>query len=112
MYDIENFIGLYGNDFLLETRRSDDALYPVEDMDVYLPNDPKEAFMLGWRSRNQFTPTDDYFTFDGYGNIISIPSREYISYLQDQIDEDEFVDWLLSNGYIDEDFDEDFDDEY
>jgi hypothetical protein len=109
MYYIEELIKEFGNDFLLGTRRADDALYPVEDMDAYLPEDPKEAFMLGWRSRNQFIPSDSYFTFDGYGNIISIPSREYISYLQDQIDEDEFVDWLLSNGYINED--EDYEDE-
>lgn len=102
MYNIEDLIQEYGNDFLIDTNRGDDALYPIEDMELYLPDNSAAAFSLGWRSRNQFQWTDSYFTFDGYGNIISIPGREYVSYLQNQIEEDEFVDWLISRGYIDE----------
>ena len=49
---------------------------------------------------DSFNPNDAWFCFDGNGNIKSIP---YIDdYLDDVIDEDLFIEWCMSNGYIDE----------
>ena len=104
-YDIDDLLEEYGNEFLIETRRQDDALYPMDELESLLPSSLTDAFTMGWRSRNQFRWTDSYVTFDGYGNLVSIPKNEYLSYLANQIDEDEFVEWCIEQGYIDEDED-------
>ena len=47
---------------------------------------------------------DDYFRFNGYGNVESIPYLD--DYLKDMIDEESFYDWCVEQGYFESDEDD------
>lgn len=102
-YDIDGLIKEYGNEYLMDTD-PDNALYSMYDLNELLPQNPEDAFMAGIYAAKagNFNPSDDYFTFDGYGRHNSISEYEYESYLADHIDVDYFIEWCERYGYADE----------
>lgn len=46
----------------------------------------------GIKHRCEFNPNDDYFKFNGYGNLVSAWDKDYTAYLDDY-----FIDDLLEN---------------
>lgn len=67
----------------------DDYIYYLEDIEHYLPPDPMDAFNMGIYS--DIVWSDDFFIFDGYGNIQSIRSLDKV------VIEDELVTWIIEN---------------
>ena len=65
----------------------------------FTPNNFKD------KNEDKFNPNQDYFALNGYGNFISIDNRFLDSYLNENIDEDSFIEWLDDKGYFD--FDDD-----
>ena len=54
----------------------------------------------------KFNPNRDYFTFDGYGNYMSIPADYVAERVELCLDKNEFVEWCKEQGYIDDDEEE------
>lgn len=117
MYNIKDLIDEYGNEYLMETN-PDVALFPMYDLNAFLPQDPEDAFNAGlyaygwWNNEKyerDFSFNDDYFTYDGYAHLVSVSEYNRQQYLESEIDEDDFIEWCKEQGYIDED--EDYEDE-
>lgn len=99
-----DIIGYY-NDYLASVNRYDDYVRPIEELEDELCNmEPSEAFRLGFFSHGQFSWCDDYFKYDGYGNLVSYTE----SALLDMICEDtDFIkEYVRENVLSDYDDDE------
>lgn len=115
-YNYEELIREYGAEFLVEHNYSDECPKDMEMLNEYTQYDALEAItraFYGYRwtgierdEPENFNPNDDYFAFNAYGNLISIPDYWYDEYLKSFIDEEEFVEWCVEQGYLDEDEDE------
>lgn len=72
--------------------------------------DPLEAItraFFGYRynpynndHNEQFNPNDEYFAFNGNGNLISICEDDLQIYINDYIDRDWFIKWLYDNNHL------------
>jgi hypothetical protein len=104
-WNFEDMVNDYGMEYLSE-EDSDNVPLNMDDFNEYF-NDAWEAVrsaFFGGRygfKNDSFNPTDPYFTFNGYGNVESIPYIE--DYLTDMIDEEEFYNWCVDNGYFESD---------
>jgi len=93
----------YGLEFMNE-EYPDDSPQPMEALDeLFSSYEAVRAAFYGGRygfKQDVFNPNDEYFKFDGNGNIQSIP---YVNdYLNDVIDEDDFIQWCKEKGYVDD----------
>ena len=107
-WDFEKMLDNYGMEYLQETN-SDDEPIDMDSFDEFLdgPWEAVRSAFYGGRwgfDRDSFNPTDPYFRFNGYGNVESIPYLE--DYLKDIIDEEEFYDWCIEQGYFESDEDD------
>ena len=97
----------YGNDFLLESRNgdSDYAIHNMDELDEELGSrSPSEAIMDAWNGSDfdgenhngtgHFNPNEDYFSYTGDGNLISIRGVYIAEWLRGSIDEHYFIEWL------------------
>jgi hypothetical protein len=78
------------NEYCSENR-SDDQIFDFDDefFDIFFEGKPMEAARAA--SFGSVNWSDDYITFNGYGNL------ESISNVNDYIDENELIEWLLEN---------------
>ena len=94
LYDEEKIAVL--NEYLYDVNYSDNALFPMDEIDEILSgNTPEEIIRLAFYGgrygfpQDNFNPNDEYFSFNGYGNLVSIPDyliQEYCEpYLDDMI---------------------------
>lgn len=115
-YDFDELVDQYGEEYVQEYY-PDDMLYPMDMVSEFI-TDVWEALRSSFYGydynphrdddhREQFNPNRDYFAFNAYGNLVSIESYDRVSWLERMIDESEFVQWCVEQGYIDEDEDED-----
>ena len=80
------------NEIINELGYVDDEVFYMDDLSEVFGNDVEEAIraaFYGGRyefSQDPFNPNDEYFSFNGYGNLMSIP--EYC--LQDYFNQYEF----------------------
>ena len=103
-WDFEDMLDDYGMEFLAENYPDDE---PV-DMDSFddhfhSPWEAVRSAFFGGRwgnDRDSFNPTDPYFVFNGYNNAISIPYLD--DYLKDEVNEEEFYNFCVDNGYYQE----------
>ena len=51
-------------------------------------------------TNDSFNPNDEYFAYNGYGNLVSINERDLNKYLNDYVDEEEFYNYCVDNGYF------------
>ena len=113
--NVEELIRDYGTEFLQESDYYDQMPYEMDMLEEITNYTPLEAITRdfygyqwsGVEKENpaEFNPNDEYFAFNGYGNLVSIPEYCYEEYLKSQIDEDEFIEWCKEQGYVDEDED-------
>lgn len=112
--DYKDLLRKYGNEYLQEMN-PDDCLYGMDEMDELLNDSAYNAIQRAFygydynpyreRSgldREPFNPNRDYFGFNGYANLVSVDSRDYVQWMDDRIDEDGFIEWCIEQGYIDE----------
>ena len=114
-YDFAELVRQYGVEYMEENNMYDEMPNEMEMLNEYTQYDALEAItraFYGYRwsgvekdEREEFNPNDEYFAFNAYGNLISIPDYWYDEYLQSFIGEDEFIEWCKEQGYIDEDDD-------
>lgn len=108
-WDFEEMVEKYGMDYLAE---SNPDVEPFE-MDMFneiVGDDAWEAVracFYGGRygfKNDSFNPTDDYFRYNQLANLESIPYLD--DYLKEEIDEEEFYNWCVDNGYFEVEEDE------
>ena len=91
----------YYNEFLCENKRYDDEFMTWDELEEYLTGmAPLEIFKLAHNS--DFTWNDDYFNFNGYGNIRGYEEYDVVKVMDD---DDEFKRWYVEN-YVDLDEEE------
>ena len=67
------------NEIMGELRYYDDEVFYMDDLSEVFGNDVEKAIraaFYGGRfeySHDSFNPNDEYFSFNGYGNLMSIP---------------------------------------
>ena len=107
-WDFEDMLNDYGMEYLQEND-SDNEPIDMDSFDEYLdsPWEAVRSAFYGGRfgfDKDSFNPNDDYFRFNGYGNVESIPYLD--DYLKDMIDEESFYDWCVEQGYFESDEDD------
>jgi hypothetical protein len=107
-WDFEDMLDDYGMEYLQEND-SDNEPIDMDSFNEYLdsPWEAVRSAFYGGRfgfDRDSFNPNDDYFRFNGYGNVESIPYLD--DYLKDMIDEESFYDWCVEQGYFESDEDD------
>lgn len=78
------------NAYLDENRYQEDKIYFLEDIDEIL-GDIKPSEMLQLFANGIYNSSDDYFRFDGYGNIITMDEFDVL----DHIDVNNITEYLL-----------------
>lgn len=92
-------VGLY-NLYLLDAKYYDDVLMTYEELcDQIDTMEPSKAFQLGINSACQFSWTDDYYTFDGYSNIIGYTDTQA---KKEALENTEFLEWCFERQEYDE----------
>jgi hypothetical protein len=79
------------NEYLRENDYYDDEIMTWDDLESYLETMPAiDAFKLAHNS--DFSWNDDYFRFNGYGNLVGMEEREVIRTMEDDRD---FLKWYV-----------------
>lgn len=109
-WNFDEMLKDYGFDFLEKTD-PDGLPIEMDSLDDYFdsPWEAIRASSYGGRyghKNDSFVPVDEWFAFNGVGNIISIPDFVLTEYLQDEINEEEFFDWCVEQGYFEVEEDE------
>lgn len=82
------------NEIMGDLKYYDDEVYDMDDMEEIFPGGPwgaiRSAFYGGRYGFQQdpFNPNDEYFTFNGYGNLVSIPDyclQDYFNQFEAEI---------------------------
>ena len=116
MMDYEDLIDEYGESYLSD-KSPDDALLEMEMINELFetPLDAIERTFYGGRygwEKDSFNPNDEFFYYNGYGNLVSVNEYDRADYLLSVIGEDneDFLEWGRDN-YPDDFEDEEDDDE-
>ena len=59
-------------------------------------------FAKDGREREPFNPNDEYFTFNGYGNLVSVSDYDWGHYWASILDEDGYIEAAKKEGHLDE----------
>ena len=79
------------NEYLREDSRYDDEIMSWDDLEDYLRDmPPLDAFKLAHNS--DFSWNDDYFTFNGYGNLRGMQEYEVVRKMEEDRD---FLKWYV-----------------
>lgn len=111
-WDFDEMIEDYGFEYLSE-KDPDSEPYSMDEFNelTSYADDPLEAItraFYGGRygfKNDSFNPNDEYFAYNGYGNLISIKDYDINDYLKENIDESYFYDWCVDQGYFESDED-------
>lgn len=103
----------YGFEYLSE-KDPDSEPYFMDEFNelTSYADDPLEAItraFYGGRygfKNDSFNPNDEYFAYNRVGNLISIKDYDINDYLKENIDEEEFFDWCVEQGYFESDEDD------
>ena len=112
-WDFDEMVEDYGFKYLSE-HNPDVAPYFMDEFNelTSYQDDPLEAITRAFYGRrygvrgDSFNPTDEYFAYDGVGNLFSIPDYNIDDYIKDNIDEESFYDWCVRYGYFKSDEDD------
>lgn len=112
-WDFDEMVEDYGFEYLSE-KDPDSEPYDMNEFNELTSyrDDPLEAItraFYGGRygfKNDSFNPNDEYFAYNGYGNLISIQDYDINDYLKEHIDEPYFYDWCVEQGYFESDEDD------
>ena len=109
LYDNEKIALL--NEYLYDVNYSDNTLFPMDEIDEILSgNTPEEIIRLAFYGgrygfpQDNFNPNDEYFSFNGYGNIVSISGYDIQEYCEVYLDD------MIKSGALDHLVDDDEED--
>lgn len=88
--DCNYIIGIY-NEFCDKNNDSDARIYTMDELDDMLDDKTPTQILMMMHFGN-FNPMDEYFRFDGYGNLESTDFPENWFYL------DDIVDYIIDNN--------------
>ena len=116
------------NEYCDKVNCFDDRIYSMDELDEIM-NGQDAQYILNraffghdqWSEESSFNPNRDWFTFNGYGNFISMDAIGYNKYsgkfMCDYLDEDALTNYIVDNedslynddiqDVLDEDEDED-----
>lgn len=85
VYDLAAAYSEYVGD---ELNDPDSALYSLWEFDELMtgfnPSDLVNMIFYG-----EYSPSADFFTFDGYGNIESVDARDVVDFITSRLDDDD-----------------------
>ena len=90
------------NEIITDIGYYDDEVYNMADFNSLYGSDPYEAIMAAYNggrygyNTDQFNPYDEYFIFDGYGNVVSLPDYYFLDYANHQF-KDDILDYVNEN---------------
>ena len=113
-FNFDEMAEQYGCEFLAE-HDPDSEPMSMDEFNEFTnySDDPLEAIRRAFyggrygHENDSFNPNDDYFTYNGYGNLVSISDYMFDEYLRDHIDEEEFKQWCIDYNYYDPSSDDD-----
>lgn len=87
--EITYYDGTFQDDVVLDMDELDDILYGKSPMDILLM--AFNGYAEGYTDDNghhmeSFNPNDNYFYFNGYGNLVSCHDKDYSDLLDDVVD--------------------------
>ena len=96
------------NEYCDNCNMFDDRIYYMEELDEFFSGQDA-TYILNrafyghdqWGDNSKFNPNRNYFTFNGYGNLISldwIGWNEYAGNFGDCIDEHALIDYIIENN--------------
>ncbi len=107
----------YGYDYCAETH-PDNCVYPMDELEELAFGEDASAydgferglFAYAWNSHvadyqghtEDFHLSDDYFAFDAYANLCSLTEYQLPIWYNQCIDKRYFIEWLIDNGYIED----------
>ena len=110
-YDYKSLLDEYGMEYLQEMS-PDDCPYEMEMIDEMFKShwDALRAAYFGYHynpysdgeHREEFKPVVEYFAFNAYANLVSIDKYDLDSWIESHIEEDEFIDWCVEQGYVED----------
>lgn len=110
--DDGDFVEIW-NAYCDEERRNDDCIYAMDDLDELCAYTAAEALERFWFGEDAETncdhanPMRDWFSFNGYANIVTADNPHYLACL------DDLAYWVIDNGNpLDNDEIEELLDEY
>lgn len=86
--DVYDLAAAYSEYVAEECNDPDSALYDVEEFDDLMtgfnPSDLVNMIFYG-----DYSPSADFFTFDGYGNIESVQASDVVEFVTSRLDDDD-----------------------
>lgn len=82
------------NEIIREMEYYDGEVYRMDDLGDLFVGDAADAIQAAYYggrytfNQDRFNPNDEYFTIDGYNNLISIPDYRLQDYMNDQFKDD------------------------
>ena len=117
----EELLEEYGFEYLRERNHGDYALYDMGEFE-YLEFEgrdlePMEIWEMAMHAygyttgdpnskRTEWSWSDDYYFYDGYGHLCSIADSQLQDYFSYHIDESDFMEWCEDMGYADSEIEE------
>ena len=101
-------------------RGTDDEIFNMSDLDwLEKDREPKAILYCAFFGSDyfpygddgRFNPNREYFTYDGYGNYMSIDSNYLAERIELCLDSNDFIDWCIRQGYIEEEEEEEEEEE-
>ena len=101
-----------------EEKYYDDVVYPndIENLKMFLPSDPEEAFAMGRQASDLYNYTDEWLSLDGYGRPVTcgtwnltdkfIMLTDLARYLEESKDADELQELFEELDVADDDEEE------
>ena len=109
----DEMLDQYSEEYLNEMSGGERVVEPMDYLEDWLANmDGYDAFTAGlyahrydgkddWEGHSiDFSLNDEWFSVDAYGHYVSMNDREKMEWLNDSIDDNYFIDWLIENGYV------------
>lgn len=88
--DVYDLAAAYSEYVAEECNDPDSALYDVDKFDDLMtgfnPSDLANMIFYG-----DYSPSADFFTFDGYGNIESVDARDVVDFITSRLDDDDMA---------------------
>lgn len=106
------------NERCADWRYDDDMVYinDIENLKMFLPSDPEEAFAMGRQAGDQYNYTDEWLSLDGYGRPVTcgtwsltdkfIMLADLARYLEEAKDNDELQELFEELDVADDDEEE------
>lgn len=108
----DNYLSEVG-EFLDEQHMSDDLLMGMDELNDYMSGkDAMDIILSAFNGYDYnphrsdhtepFNPNRDWFYFNAYGNLVSVDDRDRVEYYKRCVNMEEFAEWLIDNGRIEE----------